>query len=63
MRKKYPKNEEKIHCLQGANPVLPQGEGLSRGNSHDFFLGPFWDVMGNPMNGTEKKRKQNEYVE
>ena len=27
----------KIHCLQGANPALPQGVGPFRGNSCDFF--------------------------
>ena len=32
------KQEEKVDCLQGANPVLPQGEGPSRGNSRDFFI-------------------------
>ena len=50
------KKEEKVHCLRGANPVLPQGEGPPRGNSRDFFW-TFWDVMGNPMNGTENNDK------
>ena len=51
---KYPKkNEEKIHCLQGANPVYHRGKGPPRGNSPDFFLA-FCDVMGNPINRTEK---------
>ena len=31
------KQEEKVDCLQGANPVLPQVEGPPRGNSRDFF--------------------------
>ena len=31
------KKREKIHCLQGANPVLPQGDGPPRGNSREFF--------------------------
>ena len=30
------KKREKVHCLQGAKPVLPQGEGPPRGNSRDF---------------------------
>ena len=55
MRKKQ--KEEKLHCLQGANPVLLQREWPPRGNSCDFLL-TFWDVMGNPMNGTEKNKKK-----
>ena len=31
------KKREKIQCLQGANPVLPQVEGPPRGNSRNFF--------------------------
>ena len=31
------KKIRKIHCLQGANPALPQGVGPFRGNSCDFF--------------------------
>ena len=53
---KTTKKEEKIHCLQGANPVLPQGERPPRGNSGDFFWA-FWDVMGSPMNSTENNDK------
>ena len=54
--RKQKKQDEKVDCLQGANPVSPQGEGPPRGNSRVFFL-TFWDVMGNPMNGTEKMIK------
>ena len=36
------KKREKVHCLQGANPVLPQGEGPPRGNSCEFFSAHFW---------------------
>ena len=36
------KKREKVHCLQGAHPVLPQGEGPRRGNSRDFFSVHFW---------------------
>ena len=37
------KKREKVHCLQGAIPVLPQGEGPPRGNSRDFFFSAhFW---------------------
>ena len=35
------KKRESIHCLQGANPVLPQGEG-PRGKSRKFFSAHFW---------------------
>ena len=38
-------NIEKIHCLQGANPVLPQGEGPPRGNSREFFSTQFWSLF------------------
>ena len=55
-KKEKPKKEETVHCLRGANPVVPQGEGPPRGNSRDFFFA-FWDVMGNPMNGTENNDK------
>ena len=51
---KYPKkNEEKIHCLQGATPVYHRGKGSLGGTLAIFFLA-FCDVMGNPMNRTEK---------
>ena len=53
VKKKKRKKRKKGHCLQGANPVLPQGEGPLRGNSRNFFLGAFWDVMGNPMKGID----------
>ena len=54
MRKKEKQpRKQKVHCLQGVNPVLPQGEGPLRGNSRNFFLGAFWDVMGNPMKGID----------
>ena len=33
------KTEEKVDCLQGTNPVLPQGEGPARGNSRECFSG------------------------
>ena len=33
---------EKVHCLQGAHPVLPQGEGPPRGNSREFFPSSFF---------------------
>ena len=36
------KQEEKVDGLQGANPVLPQVEGLPSGNSRDFFSSHFW---------------------
>ena len=38
-------NIEKIHCLQGANPVLPQGEGPPRGNSREFFFRAFLEFV------------------
>jgi len=56
IHKTYQK-QEKIHCLEGANPALPQEEGLCRGNSRQFLVLTFWDLMGNPMNGTEKTGK------
>jgi len=35
---KYPKkNEEKIHCLQGANPVYHRGKGSLGGTLAIFF--------------------------
>ena len=35
---KYPKkNEEKIHCLQGANPVYQNGKGDPGGTLAIFF--------------------------
>ena len=46
--------EFRFRLLQQANLALPQGEGPPRGNSRQFFVGAFWDVMGNPMNSTEK---------
>ena len=48
------KKEETIHCLQGANPVLPQGEGPPRGNSRDFFLG----VLQRDGKSNERRRKK-----
>ena len=35
------KKREKVHCLQGANPVLPQGEWPLRGNSREYFQRTF----------------------
>ena len=35
---------EKIHCLQGANPVYQKGKGPVGWNSRDFFLA-FWDLF------------------
>ena len=46
------KHEDKIDCLQGANPVLPQGEGPSRGNSRDFFSAHFWSCSRFSRNKT-----------
>ena len=40
-----PEKEEQAHCLQGANPALPRGEGPLRGDSHQFFVGAFWDAV------------------
>ena len=54
MRTKKPKKEETIHCLRGANPVVPQGEGPPRGNSRDFFFG----VLGRDGKPNERHRKQ-----
>ena len=34
---KMKKKREKVHCVQGANPVLSQGEGPPRGNPRKFF--------------------------
>ena len=36
------KKREKVHFLQGANPVLPQGEGPPGGNSREFVSAHFW---------------------
>ena len=36
------KKREKVHCLQGANPVLPHGEGPPTGNSREIFSAHFW---------------------
>ena len=45
MRKKERNNqikkEDKVHCIQGANPVLPQGEGPPRGELSRYFFGRF----------------------
>ena len=51
---KYPKkNEEKIHCLQGANPVYQRGKGPPGGTLAFFFLA-FCDVMGNQSTAQKK---------
>ena len=34
-----------VHCLQGANPVLPQGEGPPRRNSREIFSAHFWSLF------------------
>ena len=34
-----------MDCLQGANPVLPQGEGPRRGNSREFLFIAFLDLF------------------
>ena len=39
------KKEDKVDCLQGANPVLPQGEGPPRGNSRNFFFIAFLELF------------------
>ena len=39
------KKRESIHCLQGANPVLPQGEGPPSRNSREFFQRIFGVVL------------------
>ena len=49
-KEKPPKKEDKVHCLQ--NQVFHIFFGLSR-----FFLA-FWEVMGNPLKGTEKKQEK-----
>ena len=54
-KKEKNNKEDKVHCLRGANPVLPQAEGPPRGNFRDFFF-EFWNVMGNAMNGTERNK-------
>ena len=36
------KKRESVHCLQGAKPVLPQGEWSPRGNPREFFSAHFW---------------------
>ena len=36
------KKRETVHCLQRANPALPQGEGPPRGNSREIFSAHFW---------------------
>ena len=50
--------KEQVHCLQVANPVLPQEEGPLHGTLAKYLFA-FWDVIGHPMNCTGKK-KQNE---
>ena len=50
------KHEDKIDCLQGANPVLPQGEGPSRGNSRDFFSAHPWSCSRFSRNKTFMSR-------
>ena len=52
------KAEEKVHCLQGATPVLAQGEGPPRGTLADVFFLTFWDVMGNPMQRKHNNTKE-----
>ena len=50
------KQEEKVHCLQGANPVLPQGEGPPyRGLSRMFLF----DVLGRDGKSNERQIKHN----
>ena len=39
-----PKKREKLHCLQGANPVLPQGKGPLGGTLAKFFSA-FWELF------------------
>ena len=39
------RQEEKVDCLQGANPVLPQGEGPPRGNSRKIFCIAFLELF------------------
>ena len=47
------KAEEKVHCLQGATPVLAQGEGTPRGTLADVFF----DVLGRDGKSNERQRK------
>ena len=37
MNQRMKKKREKVHCLQGANPVLPRGNGLLGGTLANFF--------------------------
>ena len=57
-KEKTTKQEETVHSLQ--NQVFhmffgPMGLGETLAN---FFLLASWEVMGNPMNGTEKKQEK-----
>ena len=56
LTKEWMKRSRQIHCLQGANPVYHRGNGPLGGTLAIFFLA-FWDVMGNPTNRREKKKR------
>jgi len=43
-----PEKEEQAHCLQGANPALPRGEGPLGGTLTNFLLerfGMWWQLL------------------
>ena len=51
-----PKKREKLHCLQGANPVLPQGKSLLGGTLAKFFQRIFGVVPDFSRNKTFMSR-------
>ena len=51
-----PKKREKIHCLQGANPVLPQGKSLLGGTLAKFVQRIFGVVADFSRNKTFMSR-------
>ena len=44
-------------AYRGLMLLYHRGKGPLGGTLANFFLA-FWDVMGNPMNGTEKKQEK-----
>ena len=58
---KYPKkNEEKYIAYRGLILFTKTGRAI-QGELSRFFFKAFCDVMGNPMNRTEKKQRSNDY--
>jgi len=46
--KNHREKKEQVHCLQGANPALPRGEGPLRGTLANFLLerfGMWWQLL------------------